>query len=46
MKQTLPTIAMLIGLALGAIAGHFHGKAEVYAGMFDQHAMLAEMVNE
>jgi hypothetical protein len=37
---------MLIGLALGSIAGHYHGKAEVYAGMFDQQAILAGMVNE
>jgi ABC-type dipeptide/oligopeptide/nickel transport system permease subunit len=46
MKQTLPTIAMLIGLALGSIAGHYHGKAEVYAGMFNHQAMLAEAINE
>lgn len=45
MKTITPVITMIVGLALGAIAGHYQGKAEVYAGMFDYQAMMAEAVN-
>jgi len=46
MKHYTPIITMILGIALGALAGHYHGKAEVYGDMFNQNALIAEKINE
>lgn len=46
MKPYIPTLSMILGILIGAVSGHYHGKASVYADMFEQHAMIAEMINE
>jgi hypothetical protein len=45
MKEAIPTaIALFIYMGLGFFAGHYHGKAEVYAGMMAHYTNLAEVM--
>jgi len=44
MKNATSTISLIIGLLLGAVAGHYHGKAQVYQGMFGHYERLAEVM--
>jgi hypothetical protein len=46
MREAVFFLCMIAMLLLGSVAGHYHGKATVYQGMFDHQAMLAEMINE
>ena len=36
MKTITATLALILGLAIGALAGHFHGKAQVLERMVMQ----------
>ncbi len=36
MKTITTTLALILGLAIGALAGHFHGKAQVLERMVMQ----------
>ena len=46
MTQIISTITLLIGLFVGAAAGHFHGKAQVYEGMFEANARVIEDIGK
>jgi len=46
MKTIIPTITLLLGLCIGALAGHFHGKAQVYEGMFEANARVIEEIGK
>jgi hypothetical protein len=46
MRAALAYLLFVATALLGSVAGHYHGKAEVYGEMFDHQAILAELVND
>lgn len=46
MNTLITTTILLSGIVIGSVAGHYHGKAEVYASMFESHALVAEALND
>ena len=46
MREAVFFLCMIAMLLLGSVAGHYHGKAEVYGAMFAHNSLVAEALND